>query len=179
MPLSLMRRTPTTNKGEVAMSNNRDNYWDEDEEDDDVNVTTFDSDTDLVKKLRKALKVEQKRNKDLESTLGELSKSQRERVLKDVFASRGVNPKVAAFVPGDLDASEEAISSWLEQNAEIFGVQVQPRKEVDSRDVASIRQMDNVTTGALSPDKAEDMGIKIQSAQSAEDILNLIYGSQS
>jgi hypothetical protein len=67
----------------------------------------------------------------------------------------------------------------LEQNAEIFGVQVQPRKEVDSRDVASIRQMDNVTTGALSPDKAEDMGIKIQSAQSAEDILNLIYGSQS
>jgi hypothetical protein len=161
------------------MSNNRDNYWDENEEEDDVDMTTFDSDTDLVKKLRKALKVEQKRNKDLESTLGELSKSQRERVLKDVFASRGVNPKVAAFVPSDLDASEEAISSWLEQNAEIFGVQVQPRKEVDSRDVASIRQMDNVTTGALSPDKAEDMGIKIQSAQSAEDILNLIYGSQS
>jgi hypothetical protein len=159
------------------MSNNRDNYWDENDEEDDVDTTTFDSDTDLVKKLRKALKVEQRRSKELESSLGELTKSQRERVLKDVFASRGVNPKVAAFVPGDLDASEEAISSWLEQNAEIFGVQVQPRKEVDSRDVASIRQMDNVTTGALSPDKAEDMSIKIQSAQSADDILNLIYGS--
>jgi hypothetical protein len=161
------------------MSNNRDNYWDDEEEDDDVTVASFDSDTDLVKKLRKALKVEQKRNKELESTLGELSKSQRERVLKDVFSSRGVNPKVAAFVPSDLDASEEAISSWLEQNADIFGVQVQPKNEVNSRDVASLRQIDEVTTGALSPDKAEDMGIKIQSAQSAEDILNLIYGSQS
>jgi hypothetical protein len=173
-----MRRTPTTNKGEVAMSNDRNNYWDENEdEDDDVTVASFDSDTDLVKKLRKALKVEQRRSKDLESSLGELTKSQRERVLKDVFASRGVNPKVAAFVPNDLDASEEAISTWLEQNAEIFGVEVQPRKEVDSRDVANLRQMDSVTTGALSPDKAEDMGIKIQSAQSAEEILNLIYGS--
>jgi hypothetical protein len=39
--------------------------------------------------------------------------------------------------------------------------------------------MDNVTTGALSPDKAEDMSIRIQSAESAEDILNLIYGSKS
>ena len=162
------------------MSNNRDNYWDENEdEDDDVTVASFDSDTDLVKKLRKALKVEQKRNKELESSLGELTKSQRERVLKDVFASRGVNPKVAAFIPNDLDASEEAISSWLEQNADVFGVQLQPKKEIDSRDVASLRQMDNVTTGALSPDKAEDMSIKIQSAQSADDILNLIYGSQS
>jgi len=161
------------------MSNNRDNYLDELDEEDDVDMATFDSDTDLVKKLRKALKVEQKRNKDLESSLGELTKSQRERVLKDVFASRGVNPKVAAFIPNDLDASEEAISGWLEQNADIFGIQVEPKKEIDSRDVASLRQMDNVTTGALSPDKAEDMSIKIQSAQSADDILNLIYGSQS
>lgn len=162
------------------MSNNRDNYWDEnEEEDDDVTVASFDSDTDLVKKLRKALKVEQKRNKELESSLGELTKSQRERVLKDVFASRGVNPKVATFIPNDLDASEEAISSWLEQNADVFGIQLEPKKEIDSRDVASLRQMDNVTTGALSPDKAEDLGIKIQSAQSADEILNLIYGSQS
>ena len=161
------------------MSNNRDNYWDEDEEDDDVTIASFDSDTDLVKKLRKDLKVAQRKNKELESSLGELTKSQRERVLKDVFASRGVNPKVAAFVPNDLDASEEAISQWIENNADVFGVQVQPRNEVDSRDVASLRQMDNVTSGALSPDKAEDVSFKIQNAQSADDILNLIYGSQS
>ena len=161
------------------MSNNRDNYWDDEEEDDDITVASFDSDTDLVKKLRRDLKIAQKKNKELESSLGELTKSQRERVLKDVFASRGVNPKVAAFVPNDLDASEEAISQWIENNADVFGVQVQPKKEVDSRDVANLRQMDNVTTGALSPDKAEDMSIRIQSAQSADDILNLIYGSQS
>lgn len=163
------------------MSNNRDNIWDDDQDDDmeDVTLQSIDSDTDLVKKLRKALKAEQKRSKDLESSLGELTKSQRERVLKDVFASRGVNPKVASFVPNDLDASEEAITGWLEQNAEVFGIQVQPKKEVDSKDIASLRRIDTATTGALSPDKAEDMSIRIQSAQSADEILNLIYGSQS
>jgi hypothetical protein len=163
------------------MSNNRDNIWDDDQDDEmeDVTLQSIDSDTDLVKKLRKALKAEQKRSKDLESSLGELTKSQRERVLKDVFASRGVNPKVASFVPNDLDASEEAITGWLEQNAEVFGIQVQPKKEVDSKDIASLRKIDTVTTGALSPDKAEDMSIRIQSAQSADEILNLIYGSQS
>jgi small-conductance mechanosensitive channel len=161
------------------MSNDRDNYWD-DEEDDDTSFTpSFDSDTDLVKKLRKALKAEQRRNKELETSLGDLTKSQRERVLKDVLSSRGVNAKVASFVPNDLDASEEAISGWLDQNADVFGFEIQQKNEISQQDVAQLRQMDNVTSGALSPDKAEDLGIKIQGAQSADEILNLIYGAQS
>ena len=160
------------------MSNDRDNYWDDEEEDDDF-TPSYESETDLVKKLRKALKSEQKRNKELESSLGELSKSQRERILKDVFSSRGVNPKVAAFIPNDLDASEDAISAWLDQNADVFGFEVQPQREVSQRDVASLRQIDAVTSGALSPDKSEDLAFRINNAQSQDEILNLIYGSQS
>jgi hypothetical protein len=158
------------------MSNNRDNYWDDEEEDDDF-TPSYESETDLVKKLRKALKAEQRRNKELESSLGELSKSQRERILKDVFSSRGVNPKVAAFIPSDLDASEEAISGWLEQNADVFGFEVQPQQEVSQQDVAALRQMDAVTSGALSPDKSEDLAFRINNAQSQDEILKLIYGS--
>ena len=103
------------------MSNNRENITWDDEEDDDLEFTppSYESDTDLVKKLRKALKAEQRRAKELESNLGELSKAQRERILKDVFSSKGVNPKVAAFVPADLEASEDAITGWLENNADI------------------------------------------------------------
>ncbi len=160
------------------MSNDRDNYWDEDEDDAEF-TPSFESDTDLVKKLRKALKAEQRRNKELETSLGDLTKSQRERVLKDVLSSRGVNAKVASFVPNDLDASEEAISTWLDQNADVFGFEVAERQEINQQDVAQLRQMDHVTSGALSPDKAEDLGIKIQGAQSADEIINLIYGAQS
>jgi len=163
--------------GDVAMSNNRDNYWDDEEEDDDLE--SYASDTDLVKKLRKALKSEQKRNKELEASLGELSKSQRERILKDVFASRGVNPKVAAFVPSELEASEEAIATWLESNADVFGIELSEKAEVNQQDVAALRQMDSVTHGALSPDKSEDIAMRIANAGSEDEILKLIYGSQS
>jgi hypothetical protein len=157
--------------GEVAMSNNRDNYWDDDDEDDDVQVDFNGADTDLVKKLRKALKAEQKRAKELESTLGELSKAQRERVLKDVLTSRGVNMKVAKFIPTDLDASEEAIGSWLEQNGDVFGFTPEPRQSIAEQDKASLRQMDAVTQGAVSPERADEFAMKIENAESADELI--------
>jgi len=156
------------------MSNNRDNYWDDEDDEDDVQVPQFESETDLVRKLRKALKAEQKRNKELEGSLGDLSKAQRERVLKDVFASRGVNTKVMKFVPQDLDASEEAISSWLEENAEVFGFQIQSENKVNERDIASLRQMDAVTQGAISPDRANSIEMQIENASSEDEILSIL-----
>ena len=156
--------------GEVAMSNNRDNYWEDDEED-DVEVDFNGADTDLVKKLRKALKAEQKRAKELESTLGELSKAQRERVLKDVLTSKGVNMKVAKFIPTDLDASEEAINSWLEQNGDVFGFEIQKEAPIAQRDIASLRQMDVVTQGAVSPERADEYSMKIDNAESADELI--------
>lgn len=160
------------------MSNDRDNYWD-DEDESDTEQYDFTSDTDLVKKLRKALKAEQKKAKDLESTLGELSKAQRERVLKDVLTSRGINAKVARFVPQDIDSSEEAISSWLEQNADVFGYEVPQKQAVSADDLASLRQIDIVTQGALSPDRVQDIEMRLANAQSEDEIIALITGSQA
>ena len=157
------------------MSNDRDNYWDDDDEDDDTAQSDFNNpDTDLVKKLRKALKAEQKKAKELESTLGELTKTQRERVLKDVLTSRGVNTKVAKFVPTDLDASEEAITSWLDQNADVFGFEVQPKQEIDQDDIQNLRQMDNVARGSSSPNRAQDLEMRLANAQSEDEILSLL-----
>lgn len=168
---------PTTNKGEVAMSNNRDNInWDIDDDEDDEDYTpTYDNDTDLVKKLRKALKAEQRRAKELESNLGELSKSQKERILKDVFTARGVNPKIATFVPNDIEATEEAISSWIDQHADVFGIQMDAPK-VSAEDIASIKKMDSVLTGAETPAPSDDMMNRIAGADSEEEILSILNG---
>ena len=160
------------------MSNNRDNYWDDEDDEDDVQQPQFESETDLVRKLRKALKAEQKRNKELETSLGDLSKAQRERVLKDVFSSRGVNTKVMKFVPQDLDASEESINSWLEENADVFGFTIQPEKQVNEQDLASLRQMDIVTQGAISPDRANSIEMQLESANSEDEILSILRSQQ-
>lgn len=159
------------------MSNNREyNDWD-DEEDDDLDVAiNHGVDTDLVKKLRKANRMQEKRIKELESSLGDLSKAQRERIVRDVLTSRGVNSKIATFIPSELEASEDAISAWLDANADVFGFQSTQPADFTSEDASSLRQMDLVTQGAMAPDKAEDLQMRIRSASTAEEILSLIQG---
>ena len=156
------------------MSDNRDNYW-EDEEDEDT-TPEFISDSDLVKRLRKQLKAESRRAKELETNLGELTKAQKERILRDVLTSRGVNPKIAQFVPSDIEASEDAISAWLDNNAEVFGVSAPVTKQVNQNDIASMQKMDSVLTGAETPSSSDDFANRIASATSEEEIISILSG---
>jgi len=161
------------------MSNNRDINTDWEDDDDDLDYSpSFDSDTDLVKKLRKANRLQEKKIKDLETNLGSLTKSQRERIIKDTFALKGVNAKIATFVPADLEASEDAISAWLDEHGDVFGVQSPQKTELSQQDIASLRQMDAVTQNAISPDRAEDIMMRIQNATSAEELNAIIYSQQ-
>jgi hypothetical protein len=158
------------------MSNNRDNInWDIEDEDDEDYTPTYENDTDLVKKLRKALKAEQRRAKELETNLGELSKTQKERILKDVFTSRGVNAKIAAFVPNDIEATEEAISSWIDEYADVFGIQ-QDAPKVSQEDIASMQKMNNLLTNAEAPGTSDDIANRLSNASSEEEILTILSG---
>ena len=157
------------------MSDNRDNYW-EDEDEDDTPTGAFESDTDLVKKLRKALKAEQRKNKDLETSYGELTKAQKERILKDVLASKGVNQKIAQFIPSDIEASEDAISAWLDNNGDVFGYTPSEKPTVNQDDINSLRKMDAVLAGAETSASSDDLMNRIAGASSEEEILSILSG---
>ncbi len=159
------------------MSNNRDNInWETDEDEDDDFTPSFESDTDLVRKLRKDLKQAIKRNRELEGSLGELSKAQRERIIKDAFASKGVNPKIASFVPQDIDASEEAVTAWLENYADVFGIQTEEKQSVSQQDIQSMQRMNNALTGAEAPGASDDLANRIANAQSEAEVLSILNG---
>ena len=157
------------------MSDNRDNYWEE-EEDEDTPTGEFQSDSALVKQLRKQLKAEQRRLKDLETSYGELTKSQKERILKDVLSSKGVNQKIAQFIPSDIEASEDAISAWLDANGDVFGYTPTPKPAVNQQDIASMQKMDAVLTGAETPATSDDLQNRIANATSEEEILSILSG---
>jgi hypothetical protein len=157
------------------MSDNRDNYW-EDEEEDDTPTGVFESDTDLVKKLRKALKAEQRKNKDLETSYGELTKAQKDRILKDVLASKGVNQKIAQFIPSDIEASEDAISAWLDNNGDVFGYTPTEKPAVNQQDIASMKKMDSVLTNAETPAASDDLINRITGATTEEEIYSILSG---
>ena len=157
------------------MSENRDNYWaDEDEDEETTNV--YESDTDLVKKLRKALKVEQRKNKELETSYSEITKAQKERILKDVLSSKGVSPKIAQFIPADIEASEDAISAWLDSNGDVFGYTPTEKQQVNQEDISSMKKMDAVLTGAETPISSDDLLNRIANADSEDEVISILSG---
>jgi hypothetical protein len=102
------------------MSNN---YWDEDEDDQDTDNEVQMDGSDLLKKLRKAKRNDEKRIKELTEQLEGLSKSQRERTVKEVLEQKGVNPKAQRLILKDLDdITEESVNNWLEDNGDLFGL---------------------------------------------------------
>jgi len=105
-----------------------------------------------------------------------LRKFQRETTISQVLSEKGVNPKVAKFIPSNIEMSSDSISNWLTENGELFGV-TSPVKQsaVDVNDIAALRQMDAVTSGAISPDDVNDAFNIMNNAGSAEELLNFLY----
>jgi len=93
------------------------NYDYEDDDDFDTEASS----NDLVKQLRKASKQKDKELAELRAQFDGLSKAQRERSIKDALERRGVNQKIASFIPQDIDPTEESVSKWLEDYADVFG----------------------------------------------------------
>jgi hypothetical protein len=157
------------------MSNN---YWDEDDDDlDTENEAQLDG-SDLLKKLRKAKRADEKRIKELTEQLEGFSKAQREATVKNILEQKGVNQKAARLVLKDLDGdfSEEAVTNWLDENADLFGIEVSQRP--DSQNLATLRQQDVMTQNAVTPDRAQDLEQRMNNASSMEELMTLMQSQQ-
>lgn len=156
------------------MSNN---YWD-DEDEDDTTITGNESENDLQKKLRKKIKADEKRMKELEEKLDGYVKKERESSVKELLEKQGVNPKAARLILKDLEeVNEETVQNWLDDNGDLFGYSpAEGTPEVDSNR-AELQKQNAVTQGAITPDRGEDLAMRIEGAQSQEE-LNRILASQ-
>jgi hypothetical protein len=162
------------------MSNNIN--WD-DEDDDIEDTDTYSNDGgDLLKKLRKAKRADEKRIKELTEQLESLSKVQRERTVKEVLEKKGVNAKAVRLILKDLDdINEESVNNWLDDNADLFGLQVSDNgqnKEQTNLDLAALRQQDVITQNAMTPERAQDLNSRLDNAQSAEELIALLNSNQ-
>ena len=156
------------------MSNN---IWEEDE-DDDLDMDSSTDGGDLVKKLRKAKRSDEKRIKELTEQLETYSKAQREQTVKSVLEKKGVNQKAARLILKDIEeVNEESVSNWLEDNGDLFGLQAQNTPQVDAN-IAALRQQDILTQGAITPDRAENIESRLNNASSTEEILDLLHSQQ-
>jgi hypothetical protein len=152
------------------MSNN---YWDE--EDDDLDNEPQLEGNDLLKKLRKAKRADEKRIKELTEQLETYSKAQREQLVNTILEKKGVNKKAARLAMKDLDeVNEESVNRWLDDNADLFGLQVADEAPVNTQDLAALRQQDILTQGAITPDRGIDLDQRLNQAASPEEILAIL-----
>jgi hypothetical protein len=154
--------------GEGPMSN----Y---DYEDDDFDTDS--SGNDLVKQLRKATKQKDKELSELKAQFENLNKAQRERAIKDALESRGVNSKIASFIPQDIDPTEESVSKWLAEYADVFGIEVsqnQATHNVDPAQAAAYKRMTNAVESGSSPAHNDNIMQKLMNANSREELDEVI-----
>jgi hypothetical protein len=151
------------------------NYDYEDDDDFDTN----DSGNDLVKQLRKAAKQKDKELAELREKFDGLSKAQRERSIKDALERRGVNSKIASFIPQDIDPTEESVSKWLEDYADVFGIDLGQNQttNVDPADIAAYKKMTGTADAGLSPERGADVMSRLMNANSKEELDDIIRQS--
>jgi hypothetical protein len=158
------------------MSNN--DYEDDDFDFEDTSSQS-NPNNDLVKQLRKAGKQKDKELQELREKFDGLSKAQRDRTIKDVLETRGINKKISAFIPTDIDPTEESLSKWLDEYGDVFGIQSQESNQnvVDPQTAAAYKKMNNATENGLTPDSGEDIYRKLMSATSKEELDEVIRQS--
>ena len=157
------------------MSNN---YWDDEDDDLDVTDNTPVEGADLVKKLRKAKRADEKRIKELSEQLEGFLKEKKERTVTEVLAKRGVNAKAARLILKDVDdANEDSIESWLRDNGDLIGYNPQAEAEDRQQDLATLRQQDILTQGGITPDKAVDIETRMNNAGSMDELIDLLRNS--
>lgn len=141
----------------------------------DYEEDDFDTDNgnDLVKQLRKANKQKEKELAELKSQFESISKANRERAIKDALASRGVNSKIASFIPQDIDPTEESVSKWLEDYADVFGYETQSAQatpNIDPKQAAAYQRMTNAVEQGATPEFQADIHRRLMNANSREEL---------
>ena len=147
-----------------------------------------DNDSNLVKKLRSKIDELAARAKELETENQSLKGSARKQTLSSALAARGYPAKIAAFIPADLDPTDEAIDEWLSEYGDVFGGanQVQQEQAVQqapvvvgsAADAEAYRRMNAVETGGQAPANVSgDILAMIDSAESMDDLMAVLRGA--
>jgi TolA-binding protein len=175
--------SPDVHVGCVTLMNGSnkmaDNYdW---EDDDDDFESESKGSTDVLKELRKANRSKEKQLKELQEQLSKMQSSVRERSVKDVLESRGLNSKIAAFIPKDITSADD-VTAWVEEYGDVFGATQADSSEAESSpaqfnpELAALNRISQAQSSGqpFSSDPAQ-IAAQIASASSIEELNMLLF----
>jgi hypothetical protein len=146
------------------------NQYEEYDDDDDFDTEEANGPANL----RKALKRAEREAGKLKDELASLRSESRTRTVKDVLETKGVNPKIAAFIPADADTPEK-VALWLDEYSDVFGFQTNEQSD-DIVAPDSARRIQESTSTATTAGRDEDLGARLAATNSKEELDQLIFG---
>lgn len=147
------------------------------EEDFDFDTDDEVSGTDLVKKLRKQVTELSKALKERDSELEEFYTTSREQDIASALEEMGVNPKIAAFIPDDVEDIDD-LEKWLGEYGDVFGVQAvdESQSSLDYDSIQAAELMSALEEGGIDPEVGTDLAARIEAASSPEELAALLRG---
>jgi hypothetical protein len=133
------------------------------------------SGTDLVKKLRKQIDALSKQIKERDEILAEFTTQSHEASIGEMLEQFGLNPKIARFIPDEVEADEDAVAQWLNEYGDAFGIEAVEEGN-ESPDAQSYERMSDFDDGSIDPFVGQDLASRIANAGSPEELSNLLKG---
>lgn len=136
----------------------------------------------LLKDLRKQIKDLSQERDTFKTEAQKFKGAVRERTLAEVLEAKGVSPKVAKFIPADVEG-DEAVSTWLAENGDVFGFS-KPAEDstpagATADDLKAIAQVQSASQGGLTPEKAQEQITALRNATTPEQLAAVMaqYGA--
>ncbi len=135
---------------------------------------TEDNPTALLKDLRRQLKEQSSRNKQLEEEVSQLRETTRSKSLSSALSEAGFPESVAKFVPSDVEV--DGLAEWLKENGSLFARagQAQDEPTVSADVVRDSQRQASLAENGIPPQKADELMRQIEVAESPEDIDRLL-----
>ena len=133
--------------------------------------------TDLVKKLRKQVDLLSKELKERDQVIQEFQTYSHEASVGEILESFGLNPKIAQFIPSEVEADEDAVSEWLTEYGDAFGITAVDESESGyepDADAQSFEQISDFENGDIDPSIGQDISSLIANATSPEELTNFL-----
>lgn len=151
--------------------------WDDEDDTEASNAAgAGQSETELVKDLRKQLKAIGKERDELKGELGEFRTKDRQSKIADLLSAHEANPKIARFLPGDIELTKEAVGKWLEDEGDVFGYQKPDAGEENTPDprAEAYGRIDRAGHEAIPPTKSGDLLDRVLRAKDAKELQAII-----
>ena len=138
--------------------------------------------TDLLKDLRKQLKEQAARNKELEQELLGIRTEKRQSSMSTKLSDAGYPAEVSRFIPDDVELDQ--LDHWLEENGSLFqrSAEAAAAAEADKPQaevVAETQRMNSMSEAALPLDKMQSFQDRLASAENDAEIQAIIQEARN